>query len=307
MTDLNRRTCLALAGASAASALLPRRAVAAERLSFGAAEVVTLSDGNLSLPPEFLFSPVPQEALVALAPDLGLDIEAPLTPPCNVTLLRLEGRTILFDCGAGHAFQPGVGRLVDTLASEGLAPEDITDVIFTHGHPDHLWGVLDDFDEPLFSNAAHRMGRVERDYWLDPETVETIGEARAAFAAGAARRLDAIGDRLETFEDGDEVVPGVAAMLTPGHTPGHMAFEIAAGGASAMVIGDAVGNDHVAIARPEWPSGADQDMEQGAATRTRLLQRLAASGMAAVGFHMGEGGIGRIEASGEGYRFVTDL
>jgi glyoxylase-like metal-dependent hydrolase (beta-lactamase superfamily II) len=167
--------------------------------------------------------------------------------------------------------------------------------------------VLDDFDEPLFRNAAHRMGRIERDYWIDPDTIDTIGEARASFAAGAVRRLEAIEDMLETFEDGDEVVPGVAAILTPGHTPGHMAFEVNAGGASAMVIGDAVGNDHVAMARPEWPSGADQDPETGTATRTRLLERLAAAQMPAVGFHMGGGGIGRVEAADGGYRFVTEL
>jgi glyoxylase-like metal-dependent hydrolase (beta-lactamase superfamily II) len=304
MPNFTRRACLAM---GAAAALMPRAGFTAERLSLGDAELVTLSDGNLVLPSDFIFGPAPQEDLARLVPEFGIDLSQPLTPPCNVTLLRTGDRTILFDCGAGPAFQDSAGRLLDALGSEGLGPEDITDIVFTHAHPDHLWGVLDDFDEPLFLNAAHRIGRIERDYWMDPETVNTIGEARASFAAGAIRRLAVIEDILETFEDGDEVLPGVAAVLTPGHTPGHMAFEIASGGTSAMVIGDAVGNDHVAMARPAWPTGADQDTETGVATRVRLLERLAAEGIAAVGFHMSGGGIGRVEAASEGYRFVTDI
>lgn len=304
MPIITRRTCLAM---TASAALLPRTAFAAERLALGEAELVTLSDGNLVLPADFIFGPAPQGELVEVAAAFGIDPTAPLTPPCNVTLLRSEGRVVLFDCGAGPAFQDSAGRLLDALEAEGLSPEDVTDVVFTHGHPDHLWGVLDDFDEPLFLNATHRMGLIERDYWLDPATVDSIGEARASFAAGAIRRLEAIADRLETFGDGEEVLPGVAAVLTPGHTPGHMSFEVSRGGAGAMIIGDAVGNDHVAMARPAWHTGADQDPETGAATRLRLLERLASEGMAAVGFHMGGGGIGRVEASGEGYRFVTEL
>lgn len=305
MPMLTRRSYLAL---SAAALALPRAGFAADRLTLGDAEIVALSDGHLVLPSEFLLSLAPQDELADLPDDIGLDLSQPLTPPCNITLMRSGDRTVLFDCGAGSTFMPTVGRLQDALDAEGLAPGDITDVVFTHAHPDHLWGVLDDFDEPLFLNAVHRMGRVEHGYWTDPDTVESIGEARASFAAGAARRLSAVDDRVELFEDGAEVLPGVTAMMTPGHTPGHMAFVLSSGNATAMVIGDAAANDHVAVARPAWPSGADQDPQIGAATRVRLLDMLATDGMTAVGFHMGGGGVGRIERADErGYRFVTDL
>jgi glyoxylase-like metal-dependent hydrolase (beta-lactamase superfamily II) len=304
MKNLTRRSYLAL---SAAAVVAPRIGFAADRVAIGDGELITLSDGNLNLPPEFIFGPAPQDDLASLATEMGLDLSAPLTPPCNVTLLRQGERTILFDCGAGPAFQASAGRLIDALDTEGLSPEDITDVIFTHAHPDHLWGVLDDFDEPLFLNAAYKMGQVERDYWMDPDTVNTIGEARASFAAGAIRRLEAIDGMLETFDDGAEVVPGVTAMASYGHTPGHMSFAVASGDTSVIVIGDAIGNDHVAMARPDWPSGADQDMETGATTRARLLDQIATDGMLAVGFHMGGGGLGRVERAGESYRFVTEI
>jgi glyoxylase-like metal-dependent hydrolase (beta-lactamase superfamily II) len=305
MPRITRRTCLAM---TASAALLPKAAFTAERFDLGGgAELVTLSDGHLTLPPDFIFGPAPQEELAELAPELGIDPAAELTPPCNVTLMRTGDRTVLFDCGSGHAFMPSAGRLMDALSAEGLTPDDVTDIVFTHGHPDHLWGVLDDFDLPMFMNATHWMGRAERDYWMDPETIDTIGEARASFAAGAARRIPEIEGMMETFEDGDEMLPGIAAHMTPGHTPGHMSFEVSTGGDTVMIIGDAIANDHVAVARPGWPSGSDHDTEMGAQTRVRLIERLAQEQMVAVGFHMGGGGIGRIEPAGEGYRFVTEI
>ena len=87
---------------------------------------------------------------------------------------------------------PTAGKVLDTLEAAGVSAEEITHVIFTHAHPDHIWGLLDDFDEPAFPEAAYLMGRDEWDYWWNPDTVNTIGEARAAFAVGAKRRLEPI-------------------------------------------------------------------------------------------------------------------
>lgn len=305
MFKIPRREAL---GLMAAAAALPHRLFAAEQVEIGAMQLVTLSDGHLTLPANFVFAPVVDRDLLSVVSEFGIeDLTAPLTPPCNVTLIRDGARTILFDCGSGSSFQPSAGRLMDALSAEGLGPEDITDVVFTHAHPDHLWGVLDDFDEPLFLNAAHWIGREERDYWVNPETVDTIGEARTTFAVGAARRLAAIEGVLETFEDGDEILPGIAAHLTPGHTPGHISFEVANGGQSAMIIGDAIANDHIAMARPGWPTGADQDLETGARTRQRLVERLADEAMIAVGFHLSQGGVGRVERTTDGFRFNPEV
>ena len=158
-------------------------------------------------------------------------------------------------------------------------------------------------DEPVFVNAAHHIGQAEADYWLDPATVETIGEARAVFAVGAKSRLEAILDGLNTFGDGDTVVPGIVARATPGHTPGHMSFMV---NDAALVVGDAIGNGHLALKKPAWPSGADHDTEQGAATRLALLAELADAGLPMVGFHLPAGGIGRIEKDGDAYLFAED-
>lgn len=304
MKFTRREMALTTAASAAALPLLSAARVVAQTQD---RRLLTLSDGHLSLPANLVFAPVMDRELAPILAQRGVsDITAPLEPPCNVSLLETADRLILFDVGAGTGFQPTVGHLPDALSAAGYAPDDVTDVVFTHAHPDHLWGLLDDFDEPVFLNAQHWIGAGELDYWMDPDTVTTIGDARASFAVGAARRLQAISDRLAPFAEGQEILPGVLAHLTPGHTPGHMAFEIAIGTSTAMVIGDAIGNDHIALARPDWPTGADQDESLGARTRARLVERLSSEHMLVAGFHLSGTGLGRIDRSGDGFTFVEE-
>lgn len=300
---ITRRQILASAAAAVATPLMPRRIWAGSSLSLGGMQVDTLSDGSLVLPGDFILGGMPQEEMQAIVGKYGLPTDR-LTPPCNVTLMRDGTNTVLFDVGSGPDFTPTAGKLMEAFDAMGLTVEDVTHVLFTHAHPDHIWGLLDEFDEPLFPNAEYMIGRAEFDYWMDPETMNTIGEARTTFAVGAQRRLAAIAETVRMIDDGEEVLPGVAAVLTPGHSPGHMAYELRSGSESVMVVGDSIGNHHVAFERPDWASGSDQDKDLAAATRVKLLDRLASEQMALVGFHLPGGGVGRAEKQNATYRFI---
>lgn len=306
--NITRRSLLATSGAALVSTTLPRRGWTETKLQLaGGVEILTLSDGNLTLPADFIFGPMPKDELATILARFDMDPSAPLTPPCNITLLRHGDTLALFDAGSGTGFQSSVGALPDALAAAGIDPLDITHVIFTHGHPDHLWGALDDFDEALFANATHMMGQIEFDYWMDDATVESIGEERASFAVGAKRRLEVLADDMVPFGDGEMVLPDVRAQLTPGHTPGHMAFVIGQGADAVMVLGDAIGNGHIAFARPEWTSGSDQDPEMAAATRATLFAQITAEDIAVIGFHLPGGGIGRVTQADGGFIFQPAL
>ncbi len=300
--SLSRRAFLTGAAAIPLAGAMPR--ITAAEIPLGRATLTTVSDGHLVLPAEFIFSPMPQEELGPVLKDLGLDAAAGLQPECNVALYRDGEHTVLFDAGSGADFMPTAGTILDSLDAAGVAPDEVTHVVFTHAHPDHIWGLLDDFDDPLFANAQHMMGRKEWDYWWNPETVNTIGDARATFAVGARRRMEAIEESVVLFDDGDEILPGIAAVASHGHTPGHMSFELRNGSDAAMVIGDAIGNHHLAFRKPGWPSGSDQDLETAAATRMALLDRLVREKMQLVGFHLPGGGIGRAEFADDGYVFI---
>ncbi len=302
--QISRRNILAGLGSTALVGT-PSFCLARASISLGSREVISVSDGNLVLPGAMFFDSLPQEPLNAILSQHGLSADQ-LAPPCNLTLLRDGDRTILFDAGSGPGFMPSAGTMLDSLDALEISPDEVTHLVFTHAHPDHLWGILDDFDDPVFPDAQLMIGQAEWDYWTDPDTVNTIGEARASFAVGAARRLEAIAEQMTFINGGQEILPGVLAHDTPGHTPGHMSFEIRDGSNAVLVGGDAIGNHHVAFARPDWPSGADQDTELGATTRLRLLDQLATDDMVLLGFHLPHGGLGRVERSGGSYRFIAE-
>lgn len=295
-----------IAAALVAQGLLPRRALAANSLEAGSARLDMVSDGNLVLPFDSTLEQLPTEFLAELRARYGLSDQ--MTPPCNHTLLRDGDRTVLFDVGAGFDFMPSAGMLPDTLDEMGVAPEDITHLVITHAHPDHIWGLLDDFDEPFLPNAQIIMGRAEWDYWMDPNTIDTIGAERQSFAVGAARRLEMVADQVILIEHGAEVVPGVQAVASPGHTPGHMSYQVQLGGQGVLVTGDAIGNGHIAFERPEFASSSDQDPQMGAASRVALLDRITADDLLVAGFHVHDGGLGRAEKLADGgYRFNPEV
>ena len=297
---ITRRNLLAQGSASLALLSAPKLLLA--EMSLGNARLSTVSDGNLTLPGDFVTANLPPEAS-AILKSYGLGT-AQYTPECNITLYRDGTNTVLFDVGSGPDFMPDAGTLMDSLDEAGVGIEDVTHVVFTHAHPDHIWGLIDDFDELVFPDASYHIGRGEWDYWWNPETVNTIGEARTTFAVGAKRRLEFLEEQINFFDAGDEILPGIAAVATHGHTPGHMGFELRNGSESAMIVGDAIGNHHVAFHHPEWVSGSDQDGELGVQSRQMLMDRMAAEQMAIIGFHLPDGGIGRVEAKDGAYRFV---
>lgn len=299
---MDRRTFITAAGASTVAAGLPRLSIA--ETIIGGGTLRTVSDGHLVLPQSFVLGDFPEAEARTIIEAAGYEV-AGLNSPCNLALWENGENRVLFDVGAGPDFMPSAGKIMDSLDALGLSPDDITHVVFTHAHPDHLWGAVDDFDEPLFYNAIHMMGADEIAYWTAPETIDAIAPERQSFVAGARRRLDLLGAGIAPIGGGDEILPGITVIDTPGHTPGHLGFRIASGDGSALIVGDAIGNGHLALARPEWPSPADNDPALGMTTRMSLLEELASSNETLVGFHLPDGGIGTVAKDDAGYSFTS--
>src|SRR3954470_7015083 len=160
---LTRRALLASTAATLALGP-PAEAVAAYRFKQGEFEILVVSDGHLVLPTSFLApdAPTPErDALLKAAGQAGEQYES----PTNITLIRTATDLILIDAGSGDRFMPTAGKLFDNLKAAGIEKSAITKVVFTHGHPDHLWGALDEFDELMLPSATYYVAAAELDFW----------------------------------------------------------------------------------------------------------------------------------------------
>ena len=304
---LTRRQTLMLGSAGLAAlamGLSARQARAVGNATLGDAEVTIVSDGTLTLPLSFIAPDVPAAEIEALLKANGMATDA-ITPDCNVTFFRSGDRLAIFDVGSGSNFMPTAGDLIANMEEAGIDPADVTDVIFTHAHPDHLWGLVDDFDELVFPDANYFMGQAEWDYWRADDTLDNMPEERKSFVVGAQNRLAFLEDRINLIRPGAEVIPGVEAIDTSGHTPGHLSYMLHSGSESMLVIGDAISNAVISFAHPEWPSGSDHDPQKGIETRTALIDRLAADKSRIIGYHLPHPGQGMVERDGSAYRFAA--
>jgi len=298
----SRRAFLGGASAACAAAALPLPALAANKISLGAFEVTTFFDGHIVLPSA-------NEALNADAQKLkdamataGHTGET-FPSPVNVTLIKTPDDLILVDMGSGPRFVPTAGRLEDALSDADIDPANITKVILTHAHPDHLWGAVNDFDDLTFPEATYYVAEKEFAFWTAPDVIDKLSEDRKFFAVGAQARFAAIEERIKFIKEDDEIVSGIGIIETNGHTKGHISVELNASNGSLVVIGDALRHPVISFEHPDWQPSNDEFPDVAVATRKRLLSRLHAAKAKIIGYHLPPPGMGMVVKKGDGYRY----
>jgi glyoxylase-like metal-dependent hydrolase (beta-lactamase superfamily II) len=302
MPTLDRRAFLAAAAAGFAVRALPALAAASYAFRHGTFDVTVVSDGHLVLPTSFLAPGAPgpeREALLKATGQTGEQYNS----PTNITLIRTSNDLILIDMGSGDRFMPTAGKLWDNLKTAGIDKAKITKVVFTHGHPDHLWGAVDELDDLVTPDAAFYVGAAEWDFWSGENATRGLPAERAGFVTGARRNYAAIKGRAKMIKGGDEIVSGLRLMDTAGHTQGHLSIELA-GGDGLIVGGDVLTHPLISFQYPEWKPIADHVPDQAIATRRKLLDRLATDRSKLIGFHLPYPGVGMVERKDSAYRFI---
>jgi glyoxylase-like metal-dependent hydrolase (beta-lactamase superfamily II) len=264
----------------------------AASFSVGQLQVAALRDGGYILSPGGDFGAAVGAAAVqkilaaAGAPtdQMRVDVAA--------LLVRMPGHIVLLDTGLGPKLP---GSLPESLKLAGVAPSAITDVLITHMHGDHAGGLLTDGtavdSKPAFPNATIRMSGRE---WAYAQKI-------------APRATSLFASHVATFEPGSEILPGITPIALYGHTPGHVGYEIVSAGQRIEDVGDTVHSSIVDLAKPQWTGHIDDDLEAGAAVRTKELARLANAHELLFAPHFPFPGVGWVVRKGEGYAWVPKI
>ena len=194
-------------------------------------------------------------------------------------VVRSKGKIVLVDTGIGPGPHPTRGDkngdLLNDLGRQGIKPEEIDIVIHSHLHIDHVGWNLDlssDPPSPYFPNARYLVPSTDWDYFTRPENL-----INAPWVSENVIPLETL-SLMDLFGDGFNVTDEITALLTPGHTPGHMSFLLNSGGEKAAIVGDAI-HSKVQISEPSWCAGVDVDKRASERSRRDLIERSVSQGM----------------------------
>ena len=314
-TPALRASALAVLAATAAfGTLLPTAACASApivkaaapayyRMMLGDFEVTAISDGTVALPVDKLLTNVkPGQVDKALARAF---LKAPVETSVNGYLINTGTKLVLIDTGAAGLFGPTLGKLQANLKAAGYTPEQVDEVYITHLHPDHVGGLFVD-GKMAFPNAVVRADKHDADFWLSEANMKKAPKDLQGFFQGAMASLNPYvkADKFKPFEGNTDLAPGVKAIATHGHTPGHAIYAIESKGQKLVLWGDLMHVAAVQFPNPSVTIQFDTDAKAAAAQRKKAYADAAKGGYIVGSAHLSFPGLGRLRAEGAGYVFV---
>jgi glyoxylase-like metal-dependent hydrolase (beta-lactamase superfamily II) len=321
MMEITRRRLLTGVTASAACALAPfettkpahaavapagKQAPGVYRYKVGELECTSINDGARTFPmPESFVKNVPREEALAAA-EAAYMPKGMVMVPFNPQIINTGSRLVLIDTGYGPGIGPTVGLLPDGMAAAGIDAKAIDTVVLSHLHPDHINGLKTADGKLAFANAEIMAPAKDWAFWMDDENAAKAesNPMMKAYFANTRKILGDIAGKVTKYEWGKEVAPGVTALDTSGHTPGHTSFAVASGASKVLIQSDVTNIPELFLRNPDWHVMFDVDPQQAATTRHKFYDMAAAEKALVIGFHFTFPSLGHVEKAGTGYRLV---
>jgi glyoxylase-like metal-dependent hydrolase (beta-lactamase superfamily II) len=278
----------------------------------GGLELTVVSDGYIVFdPPQPLLAPVASKAAFNSALESYFLPTDRVEIALNTLVIKKGTQVILIDAGAGPTMGDRSGWLLPNLELAGIQPGQVTDILLTHAHSDHIGGVLNAAGELAFPNATVYMSRREHDFWLKGDV--DLSKSRLAEKEGFIRfsvpiilaAQKALGSKLQLLEPGAVLFDLVTAIPTPGHTAGHTSYLIRSEGEELLHMGDLT-HHMLLFDHPEWGFEADYDFEEGIATRKKMLARLADTRLRAFSIHLPWPGLGHVRRKAGAFEWIGE-
>ena len=321
MTQLTRRKLFAgVAAAGAATALTPflvrnafaatpaagKQAAAFYRYKVGSYECTSINDGSRSFPmPDTFVKNVPKDQALAAA-EAAYMPKGMVTVPFNPQIINTGSKLVLIDTGYGPGIAPSVGLLPAGMAAAGIDPKAIDVVVLSHLHPDHINGLRAADGSIAFPNAEIMAPAVDWAFWMSDENMAKAQDnvMMKNYFANTRKVLGGLESKITRYEWNKEVAPGITALATPGHTPGHSSFAVASGSSKILIQSDVTNIPEFFLRNPDWHVAYDLDGDLAQKTRHKFYDMAAAEKATVVGFHFTFPSIGHVEKDGNGYRLI---
>jgi glyoxylase-like metal-dependent hydrolase (beta-lactamase superfamily II) len=296
--------------ANAAAPLADKQAPSFYRYKVGDVQVNAIFDGSTT------FDLTDSFVLNAKKDEVSAALDKAFLPKDKMTLLftplaiNIGGKTVIIDTGMGGASLAASkgqnGQFVTNLVAAGIDPKSVDMVVISHFHGDHINGLLNADNTLAFPNAEVMVPAVEWKYFMDDGEMSRAPEGRMQTVFKNARRVLETGlkKKATPYEWGKEVVPGLLAVETIGHTPGHTSYVLSSGSDKVFIQSDVTNHPALFVVNPGWRAFFDQDAAQAETTRRKIYDMLVAEKMRVQGFHYPFPGLGNVVKDGSGYRLV---
>lgn len=226
--------------------------------------------------------------------------------PISIHLVHGADGITMIDAGSGSAFGPTAGRVAAALNTMGIGTEEITRIVLTHMHPDHIGGLLSSDGKAVFGSASLHVHEADLKFWTDEAIAASVPDDSKPFFALARSVSAAYGERLNPFVGSADIGGGLSTVEAFGHTPGHSAVRVSGGTDQLLILGDAAAIAAVQFVHPDAGIAFDADGAQAAVTRKAIFDMVSVDRIAVAATHLPFPGVGHVERTNSAYAWVPE-